>query len=161
VFEQDPDITSEDEVLNRAYAIVKADQGNKFARYKFNYDEDFPSDIVSNYFYLKKQGVAEASDWSNLGAEYRSTKPGTKEPTHTGEKEYFKGGVRHTKDFNREVSHTAATGEKRGRGRPKKSQFESHNTIDRLIAEAFGDDDNKEHNELNRALQQITKNKRN
>jgi hypothetical protein len=59
VFEQDPDITSEDEVLNRAYAIVKADQGNKFARYKFNYDEDFPSDIVSNYFHLKNQGVAE------------------------------------------------------------------------------------------------------
>ena len=61
VFEQDPNITSEDEVLNHAYAIVKADQGNKFARYKFNYDEDFPSDIVSNYFYLKKQGVTEAT----------------------------------------------------------------------------------------------------
>ena len=59
VFNQDPDITSEDEVLNRAYAIVKAEQGNKFARYKFNYDEDFPSDIVSNYFHLKNQGVAE------------------------------------------------------------------------------------------------------
>ena len=70
------------------------------------------------------QQFAEASDWSNLGAEYRSTKPGTREPTHTGEKEYFKGGVRHTKDFDKEVSHTAATGEKRGRGRPKKSQFE-------------------------------------
>ena len=93
---------------------------------------------------LDEQGVAEASDWSNLGAEYRSTKPGTKEPTHTGEKEYFKGGVRHSKDYDREVSHTAATGEKRGRGRPKKSQFESHNTIDRLFAEAVGDDDNKE-----------------
>ena len=62
VFEQDPDITSEDEVLNRAYAIVKADQGHKFARYKFNYDEDFPSDIVSNYFHLKRQGVAEGND---------------------------------------------------------------------------------------------------
>ena len=59
VFNQDPDITSEDEVLNRAYAIVKAEQGNKFARYKFNYDEDFPSDVVSNYFHLKKQGVTE------------------------------------------------------------------------------------------------------
>jgi hypothetical protein len=68
--------------------------------------------------------MKEESDWSNLGAEYRSTKPGTKEPTHTGEKEYFKGGVRHTKDYDREVSHKDATGEKRGRGRPKKSQFE-------------------------------------
>ena len=32
----------------------------------------------------------EASDWSDLGKEYKSTKPGTKEPTHTGEKEYTK-----------------------------------------------------------------------
>jgi hypothetical protein len=86
----------------------------------------------------------EESDWSNLGAEYRSTKPGTKEPTHTGEKEYFKGGVKHTKDYDREVSHTAATGEKRGRGRPKKSQFEGHYTIDRLISEAFGEEDKEQ-----------------
>jgi hypothetical protein len=98
--------------------------------------------------------LGEKSDWSNLGAEYRTTKPGTKEPTHTGEKEYFKGGVRHTKDYDREVSHTAATGEKRGRGRPKKSQFESsiqesinfaemmkeqHQTVDEYLMELQAD----------------------
>jgi len=94
--------------------------------------------------YVTGANVSEESDWSNLGAEYRSTKPGTKEPTHTGEKEYFKGGVKHTKDYDREVSHTAATGEKRGRGRPKKSQFEGHYTIDQLIAEAFGEEDQEQ-----------------
>jgi hypothetical protein len=87
VFEHDPDITSEDEVLNRAYAIVKADQGNKFASYKFNYDEDFPSDVVSNYFDLKNQGVAEGSDqqWvvtvgtKTGGTSHTMTFSGTKE----------------------------------------------------------------------------------
>ena len=61
--------------------------------------------------------MKEESDWSNLGAEYKSTKPGTKEPTHTGEKEYFKGGVKHTRDFDR-----SETGE---RGRPKKDIFKN------------------------------------
>ena len=98
--------------------------------------------------------LGEESDWSNLGSEYRSTKPGTKEPTHTGEKEYFKGGVKHTRDFDREVSHKDATGEKRGRGRPKKSQFEGsiqesinfaemmkeqHQTVDEYLMELQAD----------------------
>jgi hypothetical protein len=94
--------------------------------------------------YVTGANVSEESDWSNLGAEYRSTKPGTKEPTHTGEKEYFKGGVKHIRNYEREVGHTAATGEKRGRGRPKKSQFEGHYTIDQLIAEAFGEEDKEQ-----------------
>ena len=99
------------------------------------------------------EGLAEASDWSNLGAEYRNTKPGTKEPTHTGEKEYTKGGVKHRagKRYGGEQSDIESTptgtGEKRGRGRPKKSQFESHSTINKLIAEAFGNDDNNDQEE--------------
>jgi len=76
------------------------------------------------------QQFAEANDWNNLGAEFRTAKPGTREPTHTGEKEYTKTGVRHhaSKRYGGERSDdaetTSSTGEKRGRGRPKKSQFE-------------------------------------
>jgi hypothetical protein len=76
------------------------------------------------------QQFAEANDWNKLGAEFRSTKPGTREPTHTGEKEYTKTGVRHhaSKRYGGDRADDAetvnSTGEKRGRGRPKKSQFE-------------------------------------
>jgi len=59
IFNKRQDITSEDEVLNQAYHIVADEQGQRRARYMFNYDEDFPSDVVSNYFHLQKQGVAE------------------------------------------------------------------------------------------------------
>lgn len=59
IFDKRQDITSEDEVLNQAYHIVSNELGQKTAHYKFNYDEDFTSDVVSNYFYLQKQGVAE------------------------------------------------------------------------------------------------------
>ena len=55
IFNKREDISSEDEVLNQAYKIVANDQGQKSARYMFNYDEDFPSDLVSAYFYLQKQ----------------------------------------------------------------------------------------------------------
>ena len=54
IFNKRQDISSEDEVLNQAYHIVSNDQGQKAARYMFNYDEDFPSDLVSAYFWLQK-----------------------------------------------------------------------------------------------------------
>ena len=59
IFDKRQDISSEEEVLNQAYHIVSNDQGQKSARYMFNYDEDFPGDVVSNYFHLQKQGVTE------------------------------------------------------------------------------------------------------
>jgi hypothetical protein len=59
VFSQHPDLTSEDDVLNAAWEHVVRDMGRKKAGHLFNYDEDFPSDLVSSYFYLQKQGVAE------------------------------------------------------------------------------------------------------
>ena len=60
IFNNRKDISSEDEVLNQAWKIVSAERGNKSARYMFNYDEDFPSDLVSAYFWLQKnQSVAE------------------------------------------------------------------------------------------------------
>jgi hypothetical protein len=62
IFNKRQDISSEEEVLNQAYHIVANDQGQKSARYMFNYDEDFSGDVVSNYFHLQKQGVAEDLD---------------------------------------------------------------------------------------------------
>jgi len=61
IFDKRQDISSEEEVLNQAYHIVSNELGQKSARYMFNYDEDFPSDVVSNYFHLQKQGVAEST----------------------------------------------------------------------------------------------------
>jgi hypothetical protein len=61
IFDKRQDISSEEEVLNQAYHIVANDMGQKTARYKFSYDADFPSDVVSNYFHLQKQGVTEDS----------------------------------------------------------------------------------------------------
>lgn len=46
-----------DDVLNAAYPLMVRDLGQKGARYKLNYDEDFPSDFVSAYGELKR-GVA-------------------------------------------------------------------------------------------------------
>jgi hypothetical protein len=60
VFSQYPDLTSEDDVLNAAWEHVVRDMGRKKAGHLFNYDEDFPSDLVSSYFYLQKKGVEEA-----------------------------------------------------------------------------------------------------
>jgi hypothetical protein len=45
-----------DDVLNAAYPLMVRDLGQKGARYKLNYDEDFPSDFVSAYGELKKGG---------------------------------------------------------------------------------------------------------
>jgi hypothetical protein len=61
IFNKRQDISSEAEVLNQAYHIVADEQGQRSSRYMFNYDADFPSDLVSAYFWLQKsQGVAEA-----------------------------------------------------------------------------------------------------
>jgi hypothetical protein len=60
IFNKRQDISSEAEVLNQAYHIVADEQGQRSSRYMFNYDADFPSDLVSAYFWLQKsQGVAE------------------------------------------------------------------------------------------------------
>ena len=88
IFNKREDISSEDEVLNQAYKIVANDQGQKSARYMFNYDEDFPSDLVSAYFYLQKQ-KQDANNRSTdeaMGAEVgKITKvdPATKKATLT------------------------------------------------------------------------------
>ena len=75
IFNKRQDITSEDEVLNQAYHIVANDKGQKSARYMFNYDEDFPSDVVTSYFWLQRnQGQAEGADMDQIPAYVRKQK---------------------------------------------------------------------------------------
>ena len=61
VFDANPNIKDENAVLDAAWPIVVQDLGKKTAMSMFNYDEDFPSDLVSVYGWLQKdqQGVAE------------------------------------------------------------------------------------------------------
>ena len=59
VFNHNPNIKDENQVLNLGYNISKNDLGRK-AQGIFR-DEDFPSDFVSAYFWLQKQGVTEGS----------------------------------------------------------------------------------------------------
>ncbi len=57
IFELNPNIRSEDELLGLGFDSMRAEQGLKSARYYFWYDEDFPSDFVSEYFWLQRQKV--------------------------------------------------------------------------------------------------------
>jgi hypothetical protein len=61
VFDANPNIKDENAVLDAAWPIAVKDLGNKRAMSVFNYDEDFPSDLVSVYGWLQKdqQGMAE------------------------------------------------------------------------------------------------------
>jgi hypothetical protein len=47
-------LTDENEILRAGYQDLKLVLGKKAADYKFHYDEDFPSDFVSAYFWLQK-----------------------------------------------------------------------------------------------------------
>jgi len=58
VFNTNPNIKDENAVLDAAWPIAVKDLGNKRAMSVFNYDEDFPSDLVSVYGWLQK-GMAE------------------------------------------------------------------------------------------------------
>ncbi len=60
VFDTNPNLTDENEILNLGYKIAKGELGSR-AQGMFR-DEDFPSDFVSAYSYLQKQGVAEGSN---------------------------------------------------------------------------------------------------
>jgi hypothetical protein len=64
VFDANPNIKDENAVLDAAWPIAVKDLGNKRAMSVFNYDQDFPSDLVSVYGWLQKdqQGMAEGAD---------------------------------------------------------------------------------------------------
>ena len=55
VFEENPNIISEDQVLNIGFERLRKQEGSKSARYYFWYHEDFPADYVSEYFWLQRQ----------------------------------------------------------------------------------------------------------
>jgi hypothetical protein len=64
VFDANPNIKDENAVLDAAWPIVVQDLGKKTAMSMFNYDEDFPSDLVSVYGWLQKgtsEGVSDLS----------------------------------------------------------------------------------------------------
>ena len=55
VFKDNPNIDHEDDILNAAFPyVVELVGSRKRANYMFNYDEDFPSDLISAYRYLQR-----------------------------------------------------------------------------------------------------------
>jgi hypothetical protein len=46
-------LMTEDEILGAAFNLMKMQLGSKAARYHFYYDNDFVSDIVTEYRYLQ------------------------------------------------------------------------------------------------------------
>lgn len=62
VFDENPNLNTSgraEEVMNAGFKIAVGDLGKKQAQGLFGYDEDFPSDFVSSYSYLQKQGQTE------------------------------------------------------------------------------------------------------
>ena len=55
VFAINPNITEENDVLDLGFDVVKKALGLKSARYYFWYHEDFPSDLINEYFWLQQQ----------------------------------------------------------------------------------------------------------
>ena len=55
IFEARPGIATEKELLGQGFELMRQQQGSKTARYYFWYHEDFPSDFVSEYFWLQRQ----------------------------------------------------------------------------------------------------------
>ena len=55
VFATNPNITAENDVLDLGFEVVKKAQGLQAAKYYFWYDEDFPSDLINEYFWLQQQ----------------------------------------------------------------------------------------------------------
>ena len=55
VFAINPSITAENDVLDLGFDVVKKALGLKSARYYFWYHEDFPSDLINEYFWLQQQ----------------------------------------------------------------------------------------------------------
>jgi hypothetical protein len=55
VFAINPNITAENDVLDLGFDVVKKVLGLKSARYYFWYHEDFPADLINEYFWLQQQ----------------------------------------------------------------------------------------------------------
>jgi len=48
-------LITEAQILNQAYKILREQVGSKAARYHFYYDEDFVSDIITEYREIQKE----------------------------------------------------------------------------------------------------------
>ena len=57
IFEDNPNICNEKDLLALGFDRMRDKDGLKSARYYFWYHEDFPSDFVSEYFWLQRQKV--------------------------------------------------------------------------------------------------------
>lgn len=55
LFAENPRVDSEDQLLGMGFDRMRVQQGLKSARYYFWYNEDFPSDFVSEYFWLQRE----------------------------------------------------------------------------------------------------------
>lgn len=55
VFAINPSITQENDVLGVGFEVVKKALGSKAAKYYFWYHEDFPADLINEYFWLQQQ----------------------------------------------------------------------------------------------------------
>lgn len=55
IFAENPRVDSEDQLLGMGFDRMRVRRGLKSARYYFWYDEDFPSDFVSEYFWLQRE----------------------------------------------------------------------------------------------------------
>ena len=48
-------LTTEQDILNAAFELMKCQLGLRTAKYYFCYSEDYPSDVVNEYIWLNKQ----------------------------------------------------------------------------------------------------------
>ena len=48
-------LVTEDEILDAGYALMKQQRGFKAARYYFQIDEDYRSDLIAEYEFLQQQ----------------------------------------------------------------------------------------------------------
>ena len=55
LFAENPRVDSETQLLGMGFDRMRVQQGLKSARYYFWYNEDFPSDFVSEYFWLQRE----------------------------------------------------------------------------------------------------------
>ena len=48
-------LTTENDILNAAFNLMKLQLGLRTAKYYFYYHEDYPSDVVNEYIWLQEQ----------------------------------------------------------------------------------------------------------
>lgn len=48
-------LTTENEILDAAFNLMKQQLGLRSARYYFCYCEDYPSDVINEYLYIQQQ----------------------------------------------------------------------------------------------------------